>query len=185
MKRLIPAVLLIGALAAAGCAGRGEATGSQNEAADREEALLAFTECMREQGVDLPDPQTGEGERGLRIVHPESSGVGREELDKAREACAEHLEGTFQEHSAEERAEFQDRAVEFAQCMRSNGIDMPDPDFSDTDGPRGGGFRQRIEGFDPDDTDFQAADEECREEVFGADGGPGGMRRIGPGPARN
>lgn len=181
MKRLFPLLLLMVALVAAGCAGRGEATGSGDEAADREEALLAFTECMREHGIDMPDPETREGGRGgIFIQRAGGSDQDREELDEAREACEEHLEGTFQEMSPEDRAEFQDKAVEFAACMRDHGIDMPDPDFSDA-GPGMGGFRQRIAGFDPDDPDFQEADEECRVQVWGADGGPGMVRFARPG----
>jgi hypothetical protein len=62
--------------------------------------------------------------------------------------------------------------------MREHGIDMPDPDFS---GGERAGFRQRLnDDFDPDDPDFQKADETCREEVFGNEGGPGGRRGGGP-----
>jgi hypothetical protein len=91
----------------------------------------------------------------------------------AMEACRDLLpEGTGQREgmSAEDQAAFQDAMLEYAQCMRDEGIDMPDPDFSE-----GGGFIGMAEGIDPSDPDFQAADEVCRplmEEVL--PGGPQG-----------
>ncbi|HYZ92546.1 MAG TPA: hypothetical protein VFA34_09150 [Actinomycetota bacterium] len=183
--RFVPVVLAF-ALAAAGCAGRGEATDDQASGKDGEEAMLAFAECMREHGIDVPDPEIGGGgERrpGLRIVGPRNGGTkaDRDKLDAAHDACEKHLEGVVQNITPEEREEMQDRMVRFAACMREHGIDMPDPEFSGD----GHGFRQRLgdNGFDPDDPDFQKADEACRDEVFDGKGGGPGMIRFG-GPAR-
>jgi hypothetical protein len=56
---------------------------------------------------------------------------------------------------------FQDAMLEYAQCMRDHGIDMPDPTFDD-DGHvtlNGGGPKDR--GSASDDA-FEAADEACR-----------------------
>ena len=55
--------------------------------------------------------------------------------------------------------------------MRYHGIDMPDPDFSG-----GGAFQIGGEGVDPEDSGFQAADEECRpilDDIFPGRGGAG------------
>ncbi len=48
--------------------------------------------------------------------------------------------------------------------MREHGIDMPDPQFDEDGGVqiRGG----RGSGFDPDDPDFRAAQEECGGGLF-------------------
>lgn len=185
LPKIAVALLAIVGLAAVGCAGRGEATGAEaSTEEEREEAILAFTECMREQGVDLPDPTSANGGRGLRIARPERvTDADREKMDKAREACDKHLEGAFQELTPEQESEMQDNMLAFARCMRENGIDMPDPDFSDSAGPGKGGFVQRL-GVDPDDPDFQKADEKCRDEVFGADGAKGGPRLFIGGPGR-
>jgi len=51
--------------------------------------------------------------------------------------------------------EFQDAALEYAQCMRDHGIDMPDPEFSG----EGGVQMSMPEGADHDEV--EAADEEC------------------------
>lgn len=158
------------ALLAAACGGGG-AAGSplvSPSAEDEEKAMLAFAQCMREQGIEIPDPTVDEdgnlGFRGGRD-HEESS---REDRAEAREACSEEVEGFTQLFDHEDSTEFQDRLLAYAACMRDNGIDMPDPDFS---AERGGG-QGLHEGIDQDDPDYRRADEICREEVF-AGQGPG------------
>ncbi len=149
--------------------------------AEFEDALLEFTECMREHGIDMPDPQfDGEGGGGIAIaggpggergIDPES-----EEFQAAQDACAPILEEARQgiEIDPEQQAEMQDRMLEFAQCMRDHGIDMPDPQF-DGEGGVTLGVRPGSEdtgspsGPDPDDPEFQEAVEECSPE---GEGGP-------------
>jgi hypothetical protein len=138
-----------------------------------EEALQAFAGCMRENGVeDFEDPQLDdEG----RIVFGAGPGAGdppsqedRDVMLEAMDACRDLLpQGTGEGQpamSAEDQAAFQDAMLQYAKCMRDEGVDMPDPDFS-----QGGGFIDIAEGIDPGDPDFQAADEVCRpilEEVL-------------------
>ncbi len=100
----------------------GSATGeaSQSEAASEEEGLQAFAECMRDQGVDFPDPDPEggfEGAEELREV--------MEDEPEAVEACQEHLASGEVDLSD---PEIQAAMLEFSQCMRDNGIeDFPDP----------------------------------------------------------
>ena len=55
-------------------------------------------------------------------------------------------------------------ALAHAQCMREHGLEkFPDPTFDEN-----GGAQIRIgpgTGLDPDDPDFQAAEEACRDEL--------------------
>ena len=68
--------------------------------------------------------------------------------------------------------EFQDALLEYAECMRDHGIDMPDPEFSG-DGGVSIGRRVGPGGADPaDDEQFQADMEACSEEAGLP--GPGG-----------
>lgn len=138
-----------------GAAGEAELT-------DHEQAL-AFTECMRENGVDMPDPDPGGG-----IVMQRSDSLNLEDVQRAREAC-NHLapEGL---RGGQMDPETLDQLREFTQCMRDNGIDMPDPD------PDGGAFRVGGEdGVDPSSPEFEAAMEACEDVLAGLD--RGGMRR--------
>lgn len=136
---------------------------SPSPSVSEEEAAQAFAECMRENGIeDFPDPQIGEG-GGIQFVAGEAGegvpGAGeRQELEEAMAACEDLLpEGSGPDSiSAEEEAELQDAFLQYAQCMRDHGINMPDPDFSD------GGVS--IDGGDanPNSEAFQDADEACR-----------------------
>jgi hypothetical protein len=163
---------------------RDEGDGS---AVDSEQALLEFAECMREHGIDMEDPSiSGEGGGFIRIGPPPGAGGDGsdndfEAMEEAREACSEFLEGVTQQFGEIDPTEMQDQALEFAQCVRDQGFDVPDPDFSDIgpdvqseeggDGEVGGG---PFGDIDPEDPAFQAALEECGDIFGGAFGPPTG-----------
>jgi hypothetical protein len=154
-----------------------------------DEAALEFAQCMREHGVDVPDPQPGEGPitfgstRGpgegkgptTESAGPLSDPQGRE----AFEACQDKLGDAAPDISEEERQEMQDAALRFAQCMREHGVDMPDPQFQD--GP-GGGILMRLDAgnVDTDSPVFQQAQEACQDELPKP---PGGVPRAPVGPS--
>jgi len=152
---------------------------------DPEEAILAYTQCMRENGIDLPDPdfsgepgQGGGGFFGQGGIDPEDP-----DFQEAQEKCGSNLESIRGNFNPENQEEFQDAALELAQCMRDRGFDVPDPDFSQEPGQGGGpggGGGLGDSGLDPDDPEVQAALEECQEAAFGdldigPPGGPGGQ----------
>jgi hypothetical protein len=70
--------------------------------------------------------------------------------------CEELLSGVVATGSSQGATEFEDALLEYAQCMRANGVDMPDPDFSS-----GGGIID-LGTQDGDSPSFEAADEQCR-----------------------
>jgi len=136
--------------------------------ADLEEALLAFTACMREEGVDLPDPAL-DAQGNLKIasfmadagtVISEYGDVG--ELREAATTCRRHLDGVALRFASVDRTAMQDRMLAYAACMRENGFDMPDPDWDRGPGlGRGGPFR----GLGPtvlQDPVFREANEACQ-----------------------
>jgi hypothetical protein len=139
---------------------------------DPEDAILAFAECMREHGVDMPDPQVGaNGEISMGI---RGDGSNRAEMQAAQEACGDLMEGALGE-PRELTPEQKDNMLAFASCMREHGIDMPDPQFE-------GGGRVMIGGpdgengpkIDPESSEFQEADEACRDLLGEFGRGPGG-----------
>jgi predicted small lipoprotein YifL len=145
---------------------------------DPEEAMLAFTECMRDHGVDMPDPQmskpaTGGAKPGNAVIAVEGD-PNDPTFQKANEAC-EPLMANMRselEDDPERLAEMKADMREFAQCMRDHGVDMPDPTFDENG-------RIKMTGPPPDaerDSDaFNAAAEECNQ----GEGGP--MIQVGPG----
>lgn len=152
---------ILAALAAtatlAACGGSEEpASGSDREAANRK-AMLDFARCMRENGVDMPDPKF-EGGRVTQRAGGEP-GQSPEKIRTAEKACAKYRDAVKPpEMSDEQKAEAKQRALENAKCMRRHGIDLPDPQFSDD-----GGVMMRLPpGVKPDSEKFMAAQEACR-----------------------
>ncbi|PRY46443.1 hypothetical protein [Umezawaea tangerina] len=86
--------------------------------------MREFAKCMRDNGVNMPDPQEGGGVIALGSADAES--VDADKMKKADEACRKLLPngGEFKEPSQEEK----DKMREQAKCLREHGIDMPDPD---------------------------------------------------------
>jgi hypothetical protein len=162
-----------------------EAAGTEAARSD-EEQMLEWAQCMRDEGVDIPDPEVdAEGNMQLQVLAGGSGGgdgrrIAPEDIEAAQEVCGEPP--MISNLSPERRAEFEDAALEFAQCMRDRGHDVPDPDFS------GGEGRVRFGGrnIDPDDPEMQADAQECQEESFGQPrGGPGGAVSGGGGATGN
>ncbi len=153
---------------------------------DFQTAVLAYAKCLRSEGFDVPDPnfsQGGGGGGGLFL----GSGINRNDpkFQKAQEKCRPILAAVRPQFNPADRQKFQDAALKFAQCMRKNGVDVPDPDFSGSGGPGGGPGRGGLFGggnIDPSDPKVQAAMQTCRSVFTDAGlGGPGG-RGGGFGP---
>jgi hypothetical protein len=155
-------------------AGSGDTTAEtrDTDVAD-EEAILEFSQCMRDNGaVDFEDPEIGADgsiEFGFsgRSDDPEGD---RDIMLAAFEACQEDLDGLAFGPGSIDFTEIEDTMLDFAVCMRENGVDMPDPDFSNLG--LGGGEGAQGDGdifggaIDLDDPAVEAALEACRE-VFG------------------
>ncbi len=176
--------------------GDSASTTAAAEEVDSEQALLDYAQCMRDNGVDMEDP-TADENGNFQMMRPPGSGAGgefsatdREAMETAREACSQYLEGITQQFQQVDMTEMQDMLLEYAQCMRDNGVDMEDPDFTaDEGGGIGPGARLGFDmsQFDTSDPVFQAASEAC-QEIFGSSGlpgmmggGPGGPGGIPPG----
>lgn len=213
--RLLAGALLATAIVTAACGGGGHATGvaslanahttttaksTKSKAAAKQEmqdAALAFARCMREHGVDMPDPtfkdDGGKGGFAIQQSGPAGSGVGPDNpsFQAAQKACQPIMDKAEQDMprpSAEEQAKMRDQALKFAKCMRAHGVDMPDPTFDSNGGSKiemhadaGGGNSGPVtkgDGSNPappkEDPKFQAAAKAC--------GGPGGGFAVSGGP---
>jgi hypothetical protein len=141
--------------------------GSENggDEKDLEEQALEFAQCMRENGVpDFPDPEVEDGRIQMRVGGSAGGGeLDQEAVEQAMQACEDLAPRGGGNFSEEDRQEMQDAMLEYAQCMRDNGYDMPDPDFS------GEGGMFRMEG-EPDDPAFQKAQEACEDKLPGRPG---------------
>src|SRR5690348_8193826 len=105
----------------ASAGGTRSATPHPTASVDPVEQGREFAQCMRDHGVDMPDPQTADS-GGVRIT---VTGGPNSNTDAAMEACKDKLPngGTPPSMSPEQ----QEQLRQFAQCMREHGVDMPDP----------------------------------------------------------
>lgn len=127
------------------------------EPANDEQALIDFSACMRDQGVDFPDPIVGaDGYPRFEFEDPES--VDRDALMEAGEECRDLLEGVVLGLDNFDITEFDDTFLEYATCMREHGFeDIPDRiDLVAI-------MQGEEPPIDPTDPDFIAADEQCRD----------------------
>jgi hypothetical protein len=137
-------------------------TAAPGQDLDEQEAVLAFAGCMRDNGIDFPDPQFGVGGAFSRDGLGSIDFLSRDFLD-AMEACEAFLSALQPELDPQQQAEQVEQQVAFAQCMRSRGVDFPDPDpargftFSSLRGDDGG------LAFDPFSDEFLSASSRCIE----------------------
>jgi len=176
--RLSALLLLTAALGAgAACSGSPNPKSAQKAKANSDDAMLAFARCMREHGIDMPDPDTAGA--GGAVTIGGGPGSDQSKLDTemqkftdADKACRDQLgDAAPQKPSPKQQQEMQDQALAFSRCMREHGVDMPDPNF---DGE--GHVSMKIDGasgLDPSDPKFEAAQQACGS-AFGPKGGKGG-----------
>ena len=159
MKRLVVPLLLLG-LGLAACDSAGATPGvataggatpaaSASAVADDERGR-AFAACMREHGIDMPDPQPGGGGLGIQLDK-----IDKDKALGAVDACRDLMPGGGKDVKL--NPEQLEKQRELAACMRANGV----PDFPDPDPDGGRAVREYI--LDKHDDDVLAALDKCRD----------------------
>jgi hypothetical protein len=176
----------VGAALALGACGSSDDGGNPTSGASRQdkafEGALKFSKCMREHGIDMPDPQRV-GKGGIKLSGGKVK-FNDPKMKSAQSACQKYMQiGGGETIDPAKRAKLQEAALSYARCMRGQGVDMPDPKLSgggltfqagpgsgpkssNGTGPRGG------LGVNPDSPKFKAADKACNH-FLGDREGPG------------
>ena len=102
------------------------------EVASVEDDQLLLARCLRDNGYEITDPKIGESLQSvLQPIFLTADQKGRDELFQTIETCAEEnnipLGGTAEFENPEAVADSLDTQLEFAQCLRENGIEIEDP----------------------------------------------------------
>ena len=120
-----PAVLAVLAVTVAGC-GNGS-SGTANGTASGREQGVKFAECMRQNGVsDFPDPDPSGSYTIDGVVNGSSLNPNSAAFERALGACKKLEPPGFT--GARVTPKQTVARLEFAQCMRDNGVpDFPDP----------------------------------------------------------
>ena len=147
---------------------------SGDDGKDPQQRAIDFARCMREHGVDMPDPEVDDQGRVEVRIGP--GGDGRrpdpKKLEKAQKACGGLIGGGGGLRPIDPRP--RDAIVSFARCMREHGVDMPDPTGDGLLMRRGEGGS----GPDPESEEFQQAEKACDHHLADLgrpEGGSGGQ----------
>jgi len=153
------ALLILGACSAADGDDVASARGEENPASptategasplDEDAQALVFAECVRDNGVDMPDP--GPGQQGLADAFRAVAGdYDRATLRQALSACQDLMPQYAQQQHADD-----DWQLQLAECLREQGLEVSDNPFEDA---HSGAI---------DVNEFSAAMEVCRDVLTG------------------
>jgi hypothetical protein len=161
---LVPGLLLVLALAVAACGGGGKGSGvaslgdgkatattSPSGSSDPEQGALAYGRCMRQHGIDMPDPKIDAAGHMAQQLPP---GVGPDtpKFKAAEQACKQYLPDGGPPDKVDQQA--QQQLLAYTRCMRQHGINIADP-------KPGGGIH--VDGVSPEDPKFKAAEQACQQ----------------------
>jgi hypothetical protein len=157
--------------ALAACGSGDPSASAADQRAKLHDAALQFARCMRDHGVNMPDPTPGGG------ITMQGGPGDKTRTERAQKACQKYLDKVKPPApSPEQEREMRQNALNHSRCMREHGIDFPDPTFQG-----GGRIQMRLpEGLDPRSPAFQAAEKACSK--YQPKGGPGFS--LGGGPSK-
>ncbi|MFW6694291.1 hypothetical protein [Streptomyces sp. MAR4 CNX-425] len=143
-----------GEVASAG-GGKKDGGGGEPVAEDLDEQMLQFARCLRKNGVDVEDPEPGQG------VALNMDGVDEAVAERAMEACRKYDPATSSKDDPISK-ELEEKLRRYARCMRNNGVaDFPDP-------VPGGGLQ--VDGAIERDPDYDGAERACEELLPAGEG---------------
>ena len=186
-RTVITAAVLAATLLLAACGGSGAKPGSGSG----QEAALAFSKCMRANGVaSFPDPTEGSG-GGIRIQASQRAGSGRTMTVNGVPVSAPAFQSAMQKcqkdlphkgAGAVSLPKLRTAALAMARCMRAHGVpNFPDPQVSSG---QGGGVQIKLGGpgsdIDPQSPAFQSASKICQPLLNRAGIGPPKGAAQGP-----
>lgn len=154
------------AMALAGCGGTDDSGGvataggpaptaaaTSGEKLTAQERGLKFAQCMRDQGIDVPDPG---GDTGDGVTFRFDEDQDPKKVDAAMKACKRYLPDGGEPPKLD--AEQIEKMRRLSECMRQNGVpDFPDPDENGL---------IRVEpgkGVDPAKPAMKDAQEKCKQ----------------------
>lgn len=144
LRRTFGAAAVVAVLGSSACSAGGSGDGVASAGGERDVAspsetedtapldedaqALVFAECMRDNGIAMPDP--GPGQRGLgeAFQREEVQDEDRETLQQAIATCRALMPQFEQEEHGD------DVMLELADCLREQGLDVSDDPFSDMHG---------------------------------------------------
>lgn len=138
--------------AGSGVASHSSGTASAPSSLSPQDAQLKFAQCMRENGVNIPDPVPGQP------IRLNDTNVAADKMEAATKTCQRYLQAGGMLNPYDPAVH--DAMVKFTECMRQHGVDIPDPA---ADG------KMQVPTGVPQDK-LQAAQQACQQLLPGAGG---------------
>jgi len=180
---IILGTLLLGIVIGACGSSSSPSNASGSTSGARFQARLNLAKCFRAHGINIPDPSSGGGPAGGGGFFRTLRNYPQAQTQAVRQACSQYFAQAFPQLSLTpaQRAQAQQQLVKFAECMRSHGVNIPDPTFN---GNGGFGLRRAFGSVDRNSPAFQAGLKACRSlrPRFGGRGGAGGGGAPGGAP---
>ncbi len=183
------ALVVLVAVLLSGCGGSGssDSTTEESSAASSEPAggpggIAEISEetrsCLKEKGVELPEPGQGGPPAGgppeglpPEGGPPQGFGKGGAKMKKAFEECGVELPQGKPEGPPMNSGAFRKSIEEYVACMDENGVELPEPNLS------GEGPVFNESEVNREDSKFEAANEKCQSLLGGPRGGGSGGAR--------
>jgi hypothetical protein len=140
---------------------KASASASPSQSLSPQDRALKFAQCMRQNGVDMPDP----GSDGRFQIKADRSNQSK--MRAAMKKCQHFMQGGGRLGNPDD-PKMRDQMLKFAQCMRQHGIDVPDPQ-------PGGGIQIKVNKGS--EAKVQAAQKACQQ--FAPGGGAKGTTSVG------
>ncbi len=164
-----------GSSSTSGSAGSGGTSTTSSTA--RYQARLNLAKCFRAHGINVPDPNPsggagGGGGGGGGGIFRQLQQYPQSQIQSAEQACSQYVKQAFAFANASpaQIAQFRQQFVKYAECMRSHGVNIPDPTTNS-----GGGFGLRgvLGSVNRNSPAFQSANTACQSlrPRFGRGGG--------------
>lgn len=113
-------------VASLGNAAKNSPSASPSASLDPKDAALKFAQCMRQNGIDTPDPKAD----GAMTIKADKN-TDKAKLEKAMKSCQHFMQDSGIGAAAKD-PKFHDALVKYAACMRAHGVNMPDPNADGT-----------------------------------------------------
>ena len=94
----------------------------EDKPSETQQLLLQYAECMRDNGVQLPDPVEGDAGSMYKGVDQSSAA-----FLQADSVCQPILQGVVEDRKQQDGGPQQDEMLALAECLREHGIDVADP----------------------------------------------------------
>ncbi|MFA7768669.1 hypothetical protein ACGFNX_35965 [Streptomyces sp. NPDC048723] len=108
---------------------------------------VKMRQCLREHGIDVPDPEPGQDPRGMTL----GGDADPQKMQEAMKACGMSTgSGAGKEPTQEEK----DKELEWIRCMRENGVALKDPEYN-------GGMKSATEIPKGQEKAFEEAQKKC------------------------